>query len=110
MIAWVLDAVPWWVYAIAIALILASTFSLWRPLWLFLPLSAKAVLFAVGAGVLAYLAGRNQGASGAVQRERQRNDRLAKDLVERANNARTRQRAADAGGVRDGASDPFRRD
>lgn len=110
MIAWVLDTVPWWVYAVAIAAGLAATFSIWRPLWLLTPGPAKAGLIAVGAGVLAYLAGRNQGASGAVQRERQRNDRLAKQLVDHGQEARMRQRAADAGGVRDDKPDPFRRD
>jgi len=66
----ILDNTPWWAWALASLAALAATYQLWCPLWLALPNPAKAGIAAAGAAILAYLAGRNRGASGALAREK----------------------------------------
>ncbi|MFG1462245.1 hypothetical protein V5F77_05025 [Xanthobacter sp. DSM 24535] len=78
----VLDNTPWWAWAIAAAAALAATYQLWMPLWALLPQPAKATLIAIGAAVLAYLAGRNRGAAGAVERERAKQDAETQKVIQ----------------------------
>jgi len=66
----VLDHTPWWAWALAALAALAATYQLWWPIWLALPTPVKAGVATAGAAILAYLAGRNRGASGALARER----------------------------------------
>ena len=66
----VIDSTPWWAWALAALAALAASYQLWWPLWGTLPAPAKAGIAAAGAAILAYLAGRNRGASGALERER----------------------------------------
>lgn len=78
----VLDNTPWWAWAIAATAALAATYQLWMPLWALIPSPAKAALIAIGGAILAYLAGRNRGASGAVERERAKQDAATKHLIQ----------------------------
>jgi len=66
----VLDSTPWWAWALAALAALAASYQLWWPLWMALPSPIKAGIAAAGAAILAYLAGRNRGASGALAREK----------------------------------------
>ncbi len=106
----ILDNTPWWAWLIAGLVLLGATYSLWLPIWTMLPDKAKAAILIIGTGGLAYLAGRNGGAAGALERERVRNEKARDELIAKARDARERQRSTDAGGVRDDKRDPFRRD
>jgi len=66
----VFDNTPWWAWGLAALAALAATYQLWWPIWLALPSPVKAGAAAAGAAILAYLAGRNRGASGALAREK----------------------------------------
>lgn len=66
----VLDSTPWWAWGLAALAALAASYQIWWPLWLALPSPVKAGIAAAGAAILAYLAGRNRGASGALEREK----------------------------------------
>ncbi|MFH1557653.1 MAG: hypothetical protein ABII76_22830 [Pseudomonadota bacterium] len=78
----VLDNTPWWAWAIAATAALAATYQLWMPLWALIPAPAKAALIAIGGAILAYLAGRNRGAAGAVERERAKQDAAAQKVIQ----------------------------
>lgn len=84
---WILDHTPWWLWALVAAGILAATYQLWLPIWLRLPAPLRTTVIGGAAAALAYLAGRNKGSAGAVQRERDRQqaatDRLIKDKQEK---------------------------
>ena len=82
LIGIVLDNTPWWAWAIAAVTALAATYQLWMPLWALVPAPAKAALIAIGAAVLAYLAGRNRGAAGAVERERAKQDAATQKVIQ----------------------------
>ncbi len=82
LIGIVLDNTPWWAWAIAATAALAATYQLWMPLWALIPSPAKAALIAIGGAILAYLAGRNRGASGAVERERAKQDAATRKMIE----------------------------
>ncbi|MDQ0509759.1 hypothetical protein [Ancylobacter amanitiformis] len=77
---WLLDLIPWWLWALAGAGLLAATWQIWLPLWRLLPPPLRATLIALGAAVLAYLAGRNRGAAGALQRAREQEQAHADDI------------------------------
>lgn len=79
---WVFDITPWWLWALLAIVILSATYQFWIPLWFRLPSSVRTVVMASGAAVLAYLAGRNKGAAGAVQRERDRQQAATDQLIE----------------------------
>lgn len=109
MFGWVLDLIPWWIWAIAGGVALAASLPWWRPIWLALPSSIKAALLLIGTGGLAYLAGRNRGASGALQRAKDKEQARADDIFQRGTEARARaERDADTGRLRD--DDGWRRD
>lgn len=57
----VLNAVPAWVWGIALAIILALTIQWWLPIWLSLPRWLKGLIIGLGALFAAYLLGRNKG-------------------------------------------------
>lgn len=76
----VLDNTPWWVWLLVGLAILGATYSLWLPIWAALPTKVKAAIIILATGGLAYLAGRNRGAEGASQRERDR-QRAAADAA-----------------------------
>ncbi|WP_371346107.1 hypothetical protein [Ancylobacter sp. IITR112] len=86
----ILDWTPWWVWALAGAALLASTYSLWRPVWALLPSAIKTAAIALATGGIAYLAGRNKGASGALQRAKEQEQARADDIIERGTAARQR--------------------
>jgi hypothetical protein len=75
MIGWLLDAVPWWVWALALALAAAGSYPMWIALWAALPAKARAGIPIAGGGVLAYLAGRNRGRAGEQERQAGRDAR-----------------------------------
>ena len=105
----VLDWTPWWLWAIAGGVLLASTFSIWRPILALLPWPAIVALAASIVGALAYLAGRNKGAAGALQRAEQKERALADDIKERGTAARQRaDRDAVSGRLRE--NDGWKRD
>ncbi|WP_371347043.1 hypothetical protein [Ancylobacter sp. IITR112] len=98
----VLDWTPWWLWAAAGGVLLLTTFPYWRPLWVLLPGPLRAGLIAAGAATLAYLAGRNTGSAGALQRAREKEQARAEDIERRAAAARERaDRDALSGGLRD---------
>lgn len=109
LLGMVLDWTPWWLWAIAGGVLLASTFTLWRPIVALLPWPAIVALAASLVGALAYLAGRNKGAAGTLQRAREKEQARAEDIERRAAAARKRaDRDALSGGLRD--NDGWRRD
>ncbi|GLK72612.1 hypothetical protein KHC23_07815 [Ancylobacter dichloromethanicus] len=102
LLAIVLDWTPWWLWTAAGGVLLAATFSLWRPILAILPWPAIVALAASIVGALAYLAGRNKGAAGALQRARDKEQARADDIEHRAAAARERaDRDALSGGLRD---------
>lgn len=109
MHAWLIDLIPWWAWALAGAVLLASTYSIWRPVWAFLPPPIKTAAIVLATGGLAYLAGRNKGASGALQRAKEQEQARADDIIDRGTAARQRaDRDAVSGRLRD--DDGHRRD
>lgn len=98
----ILDNVPVWVWLIALAVLLAATWQIWRPLWALLPSPIKAAILIIGTAGIAYLAGRNKGASGALQRAQERENARAEDIRDRGAKARERaDRDAVGGRLRD---------
>lgn len=87
---WLLDLIPWWAWVAAAVIALAATYQLWLPLWGLLPSTFKAALIAIGAAIIAYLAGRNKGASGALQRAQEKEQAHADDILKRGAKARAR--------------------
>ncbi|WP_246659474.1 AtpZ/AtpI family protein [Ancylobacter moscoviensis] len=98
----ILDHTPWWLW-LAVGLgILAATYQVWRPFWLLLPSPIKTALAALVAAGLAYLAGRNKGAAGALQRAQEQEQARADDIREKGARARERaDRDAVSGRLRD---------
>lgn len=88
-LAMILDHVPWWVWLAFGGLALAAAGHIWVPAWLALPSKVRLGLAALAAAILAYLAGRNAGASGALAR------RDAQAAEDRARAMRTRQEVDD---------------
>lgn len=109
MLGWLLDLTPWWVWVLAGGVLLASTYTLWRPVWALLPPPVKAAVIVIATGGLAYLAGRNKGASGALQRAKEQEQARADEIIERGTAARQRaDRDAVSGRLRD--NDGWKRD
>ena len=90
MIGWALDHIPWWVPAGGLALTLLITFPYWRPFWVALPSPVKTAVIILATAGLAYLAGRNKGASGALQRAKEQEQARADDIIDRGTAARQR--------------------
>ncbi len=100
--SFILDHTPWWLWAILVAGLLAVTWQLWLPFWRLVPPPLRAALIAFVLAVLAYLAGRNKGAAGALQRAREQEQARADDIRERGAEARARaDRDAVSGRLRD---------
>ncbi|MBB3769820.1 type VI protein secretion system component VasK [Angulomicrobium tetraedrale] len=107
--SWILDLIPWWLWALAGGALLAATWQVWLPWWLALPKPIRTGLAILATGGLAYLAGRNKGAAGALQRAREQEQAHADDIRKRGADARARSdRDAVSGRLRD--DDGFRRD
>lgn len=90
LLGFIVDNVPWWVWLVALAVLLAITWQAWRPIWALLPSPIKAAVLIIGTAVLAYLAGRNKGASGALHRAQERETARAEDIRDRGAKARER--------------------
>ncbi|WP_421696950.1 hypothetical protein [Ancylobacter sp.] len=90
MLGWVIDIIPWWVWAALAAGALAATYTLWRPVWVLLPSPVKTAVIVIATGGVAYLAGRNKGASGALQRAKEQEQARADEIIERGTAARQR--------------------
>lgn len=102
VLGWLLDLTPWWLWLALSLALLAATWSVWHPLWLLVPAPLRAALLAAGAAALAYLAGRNHGAAGALSRAETKEQALADDIRRKGADARARaDRDADAGRLRD---------
>ncbi|WP_428029830.1 hypothetical protein [Ancylobacter sp.] len=105
----VLDWTPWWLWLAAGIAALAATYTLWRPVWALLPTPIKTAAIVIATGGLAYLAGRNKGASGALQRATEQEQARADQIIERGTAARQRaDRDAVSGRLRD--NDGWKRD
>lgn len=97
-----LDWAPWWLWWVAAAAALLATYPAWRPVWALLPSPIKTAAVVIATGGLAYLAGRNKGAAGALQRAREKEQAYADDIREKGARARERaDRDAVDGRVRD---------
>lgn len=108
MLGWLLDLIPWWIWAAVAAGVLAATYTLWRPVWALLPSPVKAAVIVIATGGLAYLAGRNKGAAGALQRAKEQEQARADEIIERGTAARQRaDRDAVSGRLRE--DDGFKR-
>lgn len=62
MISWAFNFIPWWVWVVAVLILLGFTVQFWTPIWAVLPRPVKIVLGALAALIAAYVAGRNRGA------------------------------------------------
>lgn len=107
-LGWLLDALPWWLWLVGAAVLLVATYQLWAPVWVLLPRPLKVAAGGFVAIVLAYLAGRNRGAAGALQRAREKEAAHAEQITETARRARADADARNASGMRD--DDGWRRD
>lgn len=105
----VIDNTPWWLWlAVGIGL-LAWTYSLWAPLWMAIPSTWRIAIIGAATAVLMYLAGRNSGAAGALQRAKEKEQARADDIREKGAEARAHaDHDALSGGLRD--DDGWRRD
>jgi len=109
MLGWLIDLIPGWLWWLAAACALIATYPYWRPVWALLPSPIKTAALIIATGGLAYLAGRNKGATGALQRAREKEQARAEDIIERGTAARQRaDRESSAGGIHD--DDGFKRD
>ena len=61
MLSYAFNFVPWWVWPVGLLVAAIVTWQLWAPIWALLPRSMKVALTAVGAVLVAYIAGRNRG-------------------------------------------------
>ncbi|MCS0501634.1 hypothetical protein [Ancylobacter mangrovi] len=105
----ILDWTPWWAWLAAGLAILASTYQVWRPVWALLPAPVKGAVVLILTGGLAYQAGRNRGAAGALERAQQKEQARADDIRDKGDAARAAsERRSDGGGLRD--DDGWRRD
>ncbi len=68
--SWLLDMVPWWAWCAGLGVALALTAQFWWPLAVAMPRAGWAALGGAVLVLVAYLAGRNKGAAGAIERER----------------------------------------
>lgn len=109
MLAWLVDLIPWWIWAVIAAGALAASYPYWRPLWAVLPSPIKTAALVVLTGGLAYLAGRNSGSAGALQRAQEKEQARADDIHKKGAEARSRaDHDAMSGGLLD--DDGWRRD
>lgn len=60
-ISYAFNFIPWWVWFVAALVGLALTIQFWTPIWAVMPTWMKVVLGAIGAVLMAYVAGRNRG-------------------------------------------------
>lgn len=90
LLAVIVDHVPWWLWAVLLAVAAAATWPFWRPILALIPWPGTVALAAAIVGGLAYLAGRNRGAAGALDRVRKREQAHADDINEAGTAARAR--------------------
>lgn len=108
MLGWLIDLIPWWIWAVLAVGVLAATYTLWRPVWALLPSPVKAAVIVIATGGLAYLAGRNKGAANADARAQAKDQANADKIAAAGSKARAAsQRATDGDRVRD--HDPYER-
>lgn len=86
----IIDNVPWWLWLTPLLVLLAATWQFWRPIVTLIPWPGIVALAAVIAGAFAYLAGRNKGAAGALQRAQEKEQARADDIREKGAAARAR--------------------
>lgn len=98
-----LDNVPWWAWVTLVIGAAAATVNLWLPLYMAAPGWVKVSLWLVGVGAIGYVAGRNKGSEGALQRAREKEQRNAENIRKVAAEARSRSE-------RDSMGDGLRRD
>lgn len=104
-----LDSVPLWIWGLIGLAILGATYSLWLPIWAALPATWRIAIIGAGFAVLAALWGRNKGATGALQRARDKEQARADEIRRKGAEARARaDRDAIGGRLRD--NDGWRRD
>lgn len=109
VLGWLLDMTPWWLWLAAGLIILAATYQVWRPVWALSPGPIKTGLLIIGAAWMTYAAGRNRGAAGAIDREKEKDRAHAEDIRDKGTAARAAaDRRSDGGGLRD--DDGWRRD
>lgn len=102
ILGWILDATPWWVWGGAGLFVLVATYQVWLPLWRLLPSPIKTTLIVIATGGLAFLAGRNRGSAGALDRAKEQEQARADDIRENGARARARaERSAGDGGLLD---------
>lgn len=82
MIDWIFDHVPYWVWAVALAVALIATYPMWSAIWLMLPRWLKVVLIAATGLFTAYLAGRNRGTKDAKDAQDKANAQATKRRLE----------------------------
>lgn len=109
LIGWLLDVTPWWAWALASLALLGATYQVWAPLWALAPSWLRTGALGLASIVLAYLAGRNRGASGALDRAKQQEAAHADRITEAGRRARADADALNVGErLRD--DDGWRRD
>ncbi|KQW22805.1 hypothetical protein ASC80_05550 [Afipia sp. Root123D2] len=60
-LSWLFNFVPWWVWVVIAAVLLAVFWQALLPVWLTLPKWLKGIILGAGALFTAYAAGRNRG-------------------------------------------------
>lgn len=108
-LGWMLDFTPWWLWLGGAAALLVFTYQIWAPIWALLPRPIKVAAGGLVAIGFAYLAGRNRGAAGALQRAKEKEAAHADAITDAARRARA---GADARNVGDRLrdNDGWRRD
>lgn len=61
ILSWAFNFVPWWAWVVAFIITTTLTWQFWAPIWAVLPTPGKVALAAIGAALVAYIAGRNRG-------------------------------------------------
>jgi len=108
MLGWLIDLIPWWIWAVLAVGGLAATYTLWRPVWAILPTPIKAAAIVIATGAVAYLAGRNKGAANADARAQAKDQANADKIAAAGSKARADSQRSTAGDrVRD--HDPYER-
>jgi len=76
---WLLSFIPWWVYALGVAILLAATIPIWMPIargiWFILPGWARVALGGVALAFGTYFMGANKALRAERERQRQRDAR-----------------------------------
>lgn len=67
---WLIDHTPWWLILAGGIVLVACLWPMLRPILTILPSPARVAIVALGAGIFAYLAGRNRGAANAGEEQK----------------------------------------